>query len=97
VIRGLTTDDEWTYFEPFLTHRSGRPRRVLDRFDWARQGGERAAIGSRIQIATLRQVRIAGHFSATECRSSLHWSFPCAFVMADCGAASLVSVNCSAW
>jgi hypothetical protein len=35
LIRGLMTDEEWAYFEPFLIHRSGgRPprnhRRVLD-------------------------------------------------------------------
>jgi len=39
LIRGLMTDDEWAYFEPFLIHRGGgRPprnhRRVLDAVFW---------------------------------------------------------------
>jgi hypothetical protein len=38
LIRGLMTDDEWTYFESFLIRRAGRPprnhRRVLDAVFW---------------------------------------------------------------
>jgi transposase len=38
LIRGLMTDDEWAYFEPFLIRRGGRPprnhRRVLDAVFW---------------------------------------------------------------
>jgi len=37
------TDDEWVYFEPFLTHRGGRPphnhRRVLDGVFWLMRTG----------------------------------------------------------
>ena len=44
LIRGLMTDDEWAYFEPFLIHRgSGRPprnhRRVLDAVFWLMRTG----------------------------------------------------------
>ncbi|HKD30111.1 MAG TPA: hypothetical protein VKC66_29875, partial [Xanthobacteraceae bacterium] len=37
---------------------------AISRCAQARQGGKRAAIGSRVQIATLPQVCIAGHFYA---------------------------------
>ena len=44
LIRGLMTDDEWAYFEPFLIHRGGgRPprnhRRVLDAVFWLMRTG----------------------------------------------------------
>ena len=44
MIRGLMTDDEWAYFEPFLIHRGGgRPprnhRRVLDAVFWLMRTG----------------------------------------------------------
>jgi len=43
VIRGLMTDDEWAYFEPFLMRRCGRPprnhRRVLDAIFWVMRTG----------------------------------------------------------
>jgi transposase len=43
VIRGLMTDEEWGYFEPFLTRRGGRPprnhRRVLDAVFWIMRTG----------------------------------------------------------
>ena len=43
LIRGLMTDDEWAYFEPFLLHRGGRPprnhRRVLDAVFWVMRTG----------------------------------------------------------
>ena len=43
MIRGLMTDEEWAYFEPFLIHRGGRPprdhRRVLDAVFWLMRTG----------------------------------------------------------
>jgi transposase len=43
LIRGLMTDDEWAYFEPFLIRRCGRPprshRRVLDAVFWLMRTG----------------------------------------------------------
>ena len=43
MIRGLMTDDEWAYFEPFLIRRGGRPprnhRRVLDAVFWLMRTG----------------------------------------------------------
>jgi transposase len=43
VIRGLMTDDEWAYFEPFLIRKGGRPprnhRRVLDAVFWLMRTG----------------------------------------------------------
>jgi transposase len=43
VIRGLMTDDEWAYFEPFLIRGIGRPprshRRVLDAVFWQMRTG----------------------------------------------------------
>jgi len=43
VIRGLITDDEWAYFEPFLIRQTGRPprshRRVLDAVFWQMRTG----------------------------------------------------------
>jgi len=44
LIRGLMTDDEWAYFEPFLIYRGGgRPprnhRRVLDAVFWLMRTG----------------------------------------------------------
>ena len=43
MIRGLMTDDEWAYFEPFLIRRCGRPprnhRRVLDAVFWLMRTG----------------------------------------------------------
>jgi transposase len=43
LIRGLMTDDEWAYFEPFLIRRGGRPprdhRRVLDAVFWVMRTG----------------------------------------------------------
>jgi hypothetical protein len=43
LIRGLMTDDEWAYFEPFLIRRRGRPprnhRRVLDAVFWLMRTG----------------------------------------------------------
>jgi transposase len=46
LVRGLMTDDEWVFFEPFLTGRSdqgGRParihRRVLDGIFWIARTG----------------------------------------------------------
>ena len=43
MIRGLMTDDEWAYFEPFLMRRCGRPprnhRRVLDAIFWVMRTG----------------------------------------------------------
>jgi hypothetical protein len=44
LIRGLMTDDEWAYFEPFLIHRGGgrllrNHRRVLDAFFWLMRTG----------------------------------------------------------
>jgi transposase len=43
LIRGLMTDDEWAYFEPFLIRRGGRPprnhRRVLDAVFWLMRTG----------------------------------------------------------
>jgi hypothetical protein len=42
-IRGLMTDDEWAYFEPFLIRHGGRPprnhRRVLDAVFWLMRTG----------------------------------------------------------
>jgi transposase len=43
LIRGLMTDDEWAYFEPFLIRRAGRPprnhRRVMDATFWLMRTG----------------------------------------------------------
>ena len=43
MIRGLMTDDEWAYFEPFLIRKGGRPprnhRRVLDAVFWLMRTG----------------------------------------------------------
>ena len=43
MIRGLLTDDEWAYFEPFLIRRAGRPprnhRRVMDATFWLMRTG----------------------------------------------------------
>lgn len=43
LIRGLLTDDEWAYFEPFLIRRAGRPprnhRRVMDATFWLMRTG----------------------------------------------------------
>jgi transposase len=43
LIRGLMTDEEWAYFEPFLIHRGGRPPRnhrgVLDAVFWLMRTG----------------------------------------------------------
>jgi transposase len=43
LIRGLMTDEEWAYFQPFLIHRGGRPprnyRRVLDAVFWLMRTG----------------------------------------------------------
>ena len=43
MIRGLMTDLEWAYFEPFLVRRNGRPprnhRRVLDGIFWLMRTG----------------------------------------------------------
>jgi transposase len=43
LIRGLMTEDEWAYFEPFLIRRGGRPprnhRRVLDAVFWLMRTG----------------------------------------------------------
>ena len=48
MIRGLMTDDEWAYFEPFLIHcGGGRPprnhRRVLDAVFWLMRTGRTVA------------------------------------------------------
>lgn len=43
MIRGLMTDEEWAYFEPFLVRGRGRPprnhRRVLDGIFWLMRTG----------------------------------------------------------
>ena len=42
MIRGLMTDEEWAYFEPFLKRETGRPgqhRRTLDAIFWVMRTG----------------------------------------------------------
>ena len=42
MIRGLMTDEQWAYFEPFLMRRTGRPgnhRRTLDAIFWLMRTG----------------------------------------------------------
>jgi hypothetical protein len=58
LIRGLMTDDEWAYFEPFLIRRGGRPprnhRRVLDAVFWLIEPVRRGAICRRNSATGIR-------------------------------------------
>ena len=77
MIRGLMTDDEWAYFEPFLIHRGGgRPprnhRRVLDAVFWLMRTGApwpRWIARSRADSAS----RASSTISAAFLRASAGW------------------------
>ena len=61
MIRGLMTDDEWAYFEPFLIYRGGgRPprnhRRVLDAVFWLMRTGAPCATCRRASATGTRSL-----------------------------------------